>query len=83
MAKARSKIATPKVEAPKVVAKKKLVLRKTIHIPNVASGNDDRDHFVQGGTYGPGTVVTRAMVRAYDNARKRVGGETPIEAFCE
>ena len=83
MAKARSKTAeAPKVEAPKV-AKKKLVLRKTIHIPNVASGNDDRDHFVQGGTYGPGTVVTRAMVRAYDNARKRVGGETPIEAFCE
>ena len=86
---AKSNKPSPKTEeAPKEVKKtvapaKKLILNKTIHIPNVARGNDDRNHLVQGNTYGPGTVVTKAMIAAYEARRKAIGGETPIDAFCE
>ena len=81
---AKKQQAPPKEEAPKVKkTAKSLILKKSIHIPNVARGNDSKDHFMQGSTYLPGTTVTKEMIEAYENARKRVQGDTPIEAFCE
>ena len=78
------KVTAPKKEAtakPKAKAKE-LILKKTLHIANVSTFNDDRTHLVDGQAYLPGTIVTSDMVDAYEANRKAIGGKTPIENFC-
>lgn len=83
MAKEKKSQEAPKEKKEKKPQKAKLILNKTIHIAAFQQYADGKKHLVSGGTYGPGTVVTPAMVKAYNAAKARVGGETPIEAFCE
>ena len=77
---AKQKAQAPKEEAPKTApkAKKKLILRKAIHIAGVVG-----DHRLGGAHYKAGDEVTDAMVKAYEANRKMIGGETPIDNFCE
>ena len=76
---AKQKAAAPKEEtktAPKA-QKKKLILRKAIHIAGVIG-----EHRIGGSHYKAGDEITPAMIKAYDANRKLIGGETPIENFC-
>ena len=67
----------PKEQAAPKAAKKKLVLRKAIHIAGVKDA-----HRIGGAHYKAGDLVTSEMIEAYEANRKLIGGETPIENFC-
>ena len=60
-----------------------LVLNRTISIPSVMVYEDGKTHYVQGGLFKPGTVVTQEMMDAYEAVRKNIGGKTPITKFCD
>ncbi len=80
MAKEKKETAVKKKAVQKPV--EDLILKNTIHIAGVQTYNDNKEHVVKGDHYPAGTVVTEAMVEAYEKARIKVGGNTPIESFC-
>ena len=68
-----------KPEAKPKEKKTKLVLKKTLHIPNInKKGNIERGEVLT-----PGTNLTADQVKAYEKARDKVGGQTKIERFCK
>jgi len=73
----------PKEKTPIVKQKKKLILNKTIHIPGVVRGNDEKDHYAGGNTYRPGHELTQKEIDAYNRNRDAIGGNTEIDNFCE
>lgn len=70
----------PKTEPKKEpkVKKTKLVLKKTLHIPQVKNGKVTRGEVLT-----PGTELTADQVKAYEKARNKQGGQTKIERFCK
>ena len=78
MAKSKAPTAPKEETVKKAPAKKKLILRKAIHIAGVVG-----EHRIGGAHYKKGDEVTPAMIKAYDANRKLIGGETPIENFCD
>ena len=69
--------AAPKEPKKEPKAKKRLILNKAIHIAGVKDA-----HRIGGAHYKAGDEVTPEMIEAYEANRKLIGGQTPIDKFC-